>query len=323
MTPCARCQSPLTTDDLRWYFDGRAEAAMGVRSSHEGFEVMLNAGPPTGYRNGDGAENHVARAIDSGSTARHRCIRTHKLGDVSPHHLEVLRVAYDGQDWTRLLDEQVGRGPRVELQRIFPHEQLQVALLTPSVKRALAPPKATGEGTPVYASMESTLASLRHILALKDKATHVHAVKKLDKVMRWARGKEVRFDAAPIVEQLRVLVGHTAATSREEKIGVVRAARRLLAQSERIESAPVRFVVKTKTARIPTTPAGVLVALLSQRGRKMLARVRGEADKMLEEARRAAGVTDPEVPRGKKRPFDSPGPARSLHDTLAASPLYG
>lgn len=85
----------------------------------------------------------------------------------------------------------------------------------------------------------------------------------------------------------------------------------------------MRFVVKAKVDRTPSTPQRLLVSLLSKKGRKTLARIRGEAEKMLEEARRAARVTDPEVTRGERRRFSSPGPTRSLHATLAASPLYG
>lgn len=325
MTACPRCDLPFTTDDLRWYFDGRAEAAMGVRSSHEGFEAMLIAGPPTGYQSGHGAERRIARAIDSGATERHRCIRTHRLGDLAPHHLEVLRVAYDGQDWTRLLDQHVGRGPRVELQRRFPHEQLQVALLTPTVQRTLAKPeKPTGEGTPVYASEESALTSLRRILGCGPTSRVDHVQKKLARLASWARGKPVRFDAAPLMEQLRILVDHPTVDTPDEKLAVVRAARRLLASSERVAHANVRIVAKGKIDRAPpSTPQALLVSLLTKRGRKTLAKIREESEKMLLAARRAAGVTDPYQPSTRRRLFSAPKPTASIQTILAASPLHG
>lgn len=325
MTACTRCSTPLTTNDLRWYFDGRAEAAMGVRSTFEGFESMLIAGPPTGYRDGSGAERQVARSIDSGATARHRCIREHQLGHVAPHHVEVLRVAYCGEDWTRMLDEHVGRGPRVELQRLFPHEQLQVALLTPTVQRALEKPETPVESAPIYASMESTLTSLRRILQLKATATMVHARAKLSRLASWAKGKAVRFDAGPMMEALRILVNRPSASTRAEKLSVLSAARRLLTQSERFEKGPVRYVAKTTKERPPpSTPQSYLVSLLTKRGRKTLARVREEADQMLLAARREARVTDPAgPPRGRRAAFHSPGPTHSLHKTLASRPLHG
>lgn len=93
---------PLTTLDLAWYF-GESESAMGVSSTLGAFVAMAMSGI-----GGGGKQNGVeARAVEPwrlAATARHRCIRT-RLAHVPPAQLEVLRVAYAPDDWTRAITD--------------------------------------------------------------------------------------------------------------------------------------------------------------------------------------------------------------------------
>lgn len=321
MQPCPFCFTttdrgpipvPFTREDLRWYF-ADAEAAMGMRSSHGAVEALLASGPPPLGGQANAAENRMLRVISfpgerlpdgrlkQDPVARHRCIRNHRLAEVSGHHHAVLRAAYDGEDWTRTLDERVGYGSRLELQRLFPHELLQVAPLTPLVQRALRPKKLTPlPGTPVYRNGAEMLASVGVALSLPSTASVGEIRARLRDVALWlSTGRLPKWTLTPnaCLEGLRAATGE-----RGEARQVLLAARERVSEGIRLSTTPELAMVVGPTKKPPAPPAtaqSYLLKLLAGGRKETLAKVRAEAERMLSEACAAAHVVT--ISRSKPR----------------------
>ena len=308
MPPCLHCHvqvddgyklTPFTTEKLRWYLGGAAEAAMGVRSTHQAFENMMTAGPSSGGVNLPELRMTDARLAAAGLE---RCVRVHRLAGVEAHHLTVLRAAYSGDDWTRLLDERVGKGPRLELQRLFTHELLQVAPLTLLVVRgATTVPPTEEAGVPVYRSGATTLASFRKVLALLPDASVERVRARLSSLAAMVKtGRPPRWLMPTTFASIAVLVGEPGEDLASEWSVVVKRARSMFGAALRLEATPeasrgvsyvAREVVRTKPAATPQTH---LLDLLRLGKKKQLERVKEQADKLLKEARAAAKVVEPE-----------------------------
>lgn len=287
--------TPFTTDVLRWYMSGAAHAAMGMRSTHQAFENMMTAGPSSGGTNLP--ELRMTDAVIR-ATGKERCVRTHRLGNVESHHVAVLKAAYSGEDWTRLLDERVGRGPRLELHRLFTHEELQVALLTPRVLKATTPtPQKLPEGKPVYRSGAATLASLRRVLQLAADANEDDIRNKLSSLAKYVRGgRRPAWMKADTMHALAVAVEVRGVALEAE---VVKAARKALGAALRIEAGEkqVTFVSTPPRPTKVLTPQMYLIELIQKNRKKRLIEIKEEAKKMLLAARKAAHVSDPREPR--------------------------
>lgn len=311
MPPCLHCHAkvddgykltPFTVDKLRWYLGGAAEAAMGVRSTHQAFENMMNAGPSSGGVNLPEIRMTDARLAAAGLE---RCVRAHRLAGVEAHHMAVLRAAYSGEDWTRLLDERVGKGPRLELQRLFTHELLQIAPLTMiAVRGASTPPPHEEAGAPVYRSGAATLASFRRVLALPADASAERVRGRMSSLATWVKtGKAPRWMEPGMREALGVLVTQPGEHEGPAPAEMVKRARRMFGAALRLEATPeasrgvsyvAREVVRTKPAATPQT---YLLDLLRLGKRRVLDDVKKQADKLLKDAREAARVVEPEPSR--------------------------
>ena len=282
MPPCLHCHvqvddgyklTPFTTEKLRWYLGGAAEAAMGVRSTHQAFENMMTAGPSSGGVNLPELRMTDARLAAAGLE---RCVRVHRLAGVEAHHLTVLRAAYSGDDWTRLLDERVGKGPRLELQRLFTHELLQVAPLTLLVVRgATTVPPTEEAGVPVYRSGATTLASFRKVLALLPDASVERVRARLSSLAAMVKtGRPPRWLMPTTFASIAVLVGEPGEDLASEWSVVVKRARSMFGAALRLEATPeasrgvsyvAREVVRRFVAEGPTEAE--LKAVLEERDR--------------------------------------------------------
>lgn len=294
--------TPFTTDRLRWYMGGAAEAAMGVRSTHQAFENMMTAGPSSGGVNLPELRMTDARLAAAGIE---RCVRVHRLAGVEAHHLTVLRAAYSGDDWTRLLDERVGKGPRLELQRLFTHELLQIAPLTLIVVRgSTMPALVETTGVPVYRSGVATLASFRKVLALPADASAERVRSRMTSLAAWTKtGKVPRWLAPGMREALGVLVTEPGEHEGPADAEMVKRARRLFGAALRLEAIPeasrgVSYVAReTPRTKPAVTPQTFLLDLLRLGRKKQLEKVKEQAEKLLKEARAAAKVVEPEQSR--------------------------
>lgn len=312
MPPCSHCHvqvddgyklTPFTTDTLRWYLGGAAEAAMGVRSTHQAFENMMTSGPSSGGVNLPELRMTDARLAAAG---RERCVRVHRLAGVEAHQMTVLRAAYSGDDWTRLLDERVGKGPRLELQRIFTHELLQIAPLTLIVVRgSTAQPISEEGGAPVYRSGAATLGSFRKVLALPADANAERVRGRLSSLASFAKtNRAPRWMDPTMFSGLAVLVSQPGEDlTKAEWSVVVKRARSMFGAALRLEAKPeaargVSYVAREAPRTKPAvTPQTFLLDLLRLGKRRVLDAVKHQAEKLLKEARTAAKVTDPERPR--------------------------
>jgi len=328
MPPCLHCHAkvddgykltPFTTETLRWFVGGAAEAAMGVRSTHQAFENMMSAGPSSGGTNLSELRMTDARLA---ATGLERCVRSHRLAGVDAHHMKVLRAAYSGEDWTRLLDERVGKGPRLELQRLFTHELLQVAPLTAiAVRGASTPPPPEETGAPVYRSGAATLASFRKVLGLPADASVERVRGRLSSLAASMKTKRSpRWLAPGMVEALGVLVMEPGEDAPKD-VEIVKRARRMFGAALRLEATPeasrgvsyvAREVVRTKPAATPQT---FLLDLLRLGKKKQLEKVKEQADKLLKEARDAAKLTEPE--RSHKSRVSRVTPREKVHPIYA------
>lgn len=284
---------------------------MGVSSTHMAFENMIASGIPTGGRRNVAEDRMDDRRL--AATSRHRCIRNHRLAAVPAEHLVVLEVAYSGEDWTRGLDEAVGRGPRVELQRLYAHEVLQVALLTKAVKVGLERTQAVASGAvgsePVYHDGRSTIAELAGAVCLTtfddERATVDAARQRLAELHAWVKkGGQVSWAPKPpdVLAALRVVLGQRKADHRV----TVSDARKSLSAALKKAVGPrsVAYVVRhgVPTGRTLTSPRDYVLALLRAGNKKQLDRIGVEATVLLKLARTAAGVASPEQFRRTPRP---------------------
>jgi hypothetical protein len=216
--------------------------------------------------------------------------------------MTMLRAAYSGDDWTRLLDERVGKGPRLELQRFFTHELLQIAPLTMiAVRGAAAPPPPEEAGAPVYRSGAATLASFRKVLGLEADATVEKVRARLSSVATWTKTKRVpRWLEPGMFEALGVLVTEPGENVMPKDVEIVKRARRMFGAALRLEAKPeeargVSYVAReVKRPRPVVTAQSFLLDLLRLGKRKQLEEVKRQAQKLLELAREAAKVTEPE-----------------------------
>ncbi len=282
---------------------------MGLSSTHLAFENMIASGIPTGGR------RNVAelRMTDErlAATARHRCIRNHHLAGVDGPRYLVLRAAYSGEDWTRNLDATHGRGPRVELQRLFSHEVLQVAPLTRLAVRGVAKAQGTAAGAtssePVYNDGSGVIGEVASALGLTpgDVTVTVAAARaRLGELLRWV-GTNKKPPWAPkpgdVLTQLRVVVGQ----KKPDHHATVKAARLALASAVRKANDPraVTYVIQhgRPSRGAAATPREYILALLRAGDAKRLASIHVQAAQMLSKARKAAGVVTPEQFQRKPR----------------------
>lgn len=282
-----------------------------MRSSHGAIEALLASGPPPIGGQANAAENRMLRVISlrgeflPGTTiprrdpvARHRCIRNHRLAEVtSPQHA-VLRAAYDGEDWTRTLDERVGYGVRLELQRLFPHELLQVAPYAPTVQRALRPKKVAPAPTePVYRDGREHLASIRVALSLPEAAPLPDIRARLRDIGTYFRKATLPPwgpGIAATIEALRAATGE-----RGEARQVLLAARERLSEGLRLAASHELGVVVSQAKRpTPPTAQSYLLKLVAGGKKDTLAKIRKEAEALLSAAHAAAHVLV--LPKGFK-----------------------
>lgn len=301
---------PFTPDDLRWYF-GESEGAMGLRSSQGAIEAMLAAGPPPLGGQANSAENRMLRVVsfpgerdDKGKlkvdpVARHRCIRNHRLSGLETRLTAILRAAYDGEDWTRMLDERAGKGARLELQKLFPHEVLQIAPFTRIVQRGLVPKKAAPTPTKaVYRDGSELLSSVRLALSLPEDATTREIRGRLRDLGTYFR-KATPPSWGEVVATIEALRGATG--ERGEARQVLQAARERVSLGLKLAGEnELAFVVgEAKKSPPPPTAQSYLLKLLAGGKHMVLWKVRKEAEGMLREAHAAARV---ELPQHVSRP---------------------
>lgn len=278
---------------------------MGVSSTHLAFENMIASGIPTGGRRNVAEDRMTDRRLKA--TAQHRCIRSHRLGHVSAADQAILQAVYCGADWTRSLDETIGKGPRAQLHRSFTHEVLQVLPLTPAARSAWEkvcklPPSEGGivlAANPRLTAYKGVLAALgcpspfetcmpEDVREGRARLTHLARWLRTDRKPEWSG------DPSQVMAQLRVVLGQR----KPDHAATLLKAREAVSEALHGPEKGVHVVLKKEVGKRPPATVQIYLASLARGGSKaakeQMARIAIEAGKMLKGAQKAAGlVTTP------------------------------
>lgn len=300
---------------------------MGVFSTHLAFENMIASGIPTGGRRNVAEDRMTDRRLQA--TAEHRCICSHRLGNVSAADQAILRAVYCGADWTRSLDETIGKGPRAQLHRAFTHEVLQVLPLTTSAKSAWEklcklPPSdggtlATNTRLTAYKGVLAALGCPSPFETCVDEEVKEGRAR-LTHLARWLRTDrrpEWSEDPSQVMAQLRIVLGQR----KPDHAATLSKAREAVSAALRgPEDRGVSVVLKREVGKRPPATVQIYLASLSRAGSKQakeqMARIAIEAGKMLKGAQKAAGIVA--TPHHRPEKADKPRARRDIRSMADA-----